>query len=76
MPIETLKVAAERTPLDLLLWRRYKREVPGLVEQTLQRNPGLARLGAFPPVGATVAVEAPAPALKGRQAAPVVRLYD
>jgi phage tail protein X len=76
MTIENLKVAAERTPLDLLLWRHYKREVPGLVERALARNPGLARLGAFLPVGATIAVEAPAPALKGRQAAPVVSLYD
>lgn len=76
MTIETLKVTTERTPLDLLLWRHYRREVPGLVERTLLRNPGLARLGAFLPVGATVAVETPAPALKGRQAAPMVRLYD
>jgi phage tail protein X len=74
--IKTLKVTTERTPLDLLLWRRFTREVPGLAEDTLARNPGLAALGAFLPVGTTIEVEAPSPAPVGRRAAPVVSLYD
>ena len=76
MTIETLEVATERTTLDLLLWRRFRREVPGLVEDTLRRNPGLARLGAFLPVGLSVKVAVPDPEPKGRSAAPVVTLYD
>ena len=76
MTNETLEVVAERTTLDLLLWRRFRREVPGLVEETLRRNPGVARLGAFLPVGLSVKVAVPAPEPKGRSTTPVVTLYD
>jgi phage tail protein X len=76
MTIDLLEVTAERTPLDLLLWRHYRREVPRLVEDTLARNPGLAEFGVFLPVGARVVVKAPAPKAAGRNAAPVVSLYD
>jgi phage tail protein X len=76
MTIVTLTVTAERTTLDLLLWRNFRREVPGLVEDTLRRNPGLARLGAMLPVGLTVQVAAPNPEPNGRPAQPVVTLYD
>jgi len=74
--IETLTVVAEQTPLDLLLWRRYRREVPGLVEDTLRRNPGLAKIGLLLPVGMTIAVQTPAPELRGRTAVQIVSLYD
>jgi phage tail protein X len=74
--IETLAVTVERTPLDLFLWRHYRREVPGMVEDTFARNPGLAELGVFLPIGTRISVLAPAPDATGRQAAPVVSLYD
>ena len=76
MTIVTLTVAAERTTLDLLLWRKFRREVPGLVEDTLRRNPGLARLGAMLLVGISVKVAVPDSEPKGRSAVPVVKLYD
>ena len=76
MTIETLEVTTERTTLDLLLWRRFRREVPGLVEDTLRRNPGLARLGAMLQVGLALQVAVPDPEPKSRRAAPVVTLYD
>lgn len=77
MAIETLKITAERTPLDLLLWRHYRREAPCLVEAILAGNPGLAALGVLLPVGIVVKVETPAPATRpGRQAAPVVSRCD
>jgi len=76
MTIVTLTVAAERTTLDLLLWRNFRREVPGLVADTLRRNPGLARLGAILPVGLSVKVAVPDPEPKGRSKAQVVTLYD
>lgn len=75
MTIEVLTVKSERTTLDLLLWRRFKREVPGLVEDTLSRNPGLARLGVLLPLGLTIKVKVPAPVPTGRGAVPVVQLY-
>ena len=74
MTLDTLTVTSEKTPLDLLLWRQYKREVKGLVEDTLARNPGLAELGVYLPVGAQVTVAPPPPA--GAPATPVITLYD
>jgi phage tail protein X len=74
--IETLTVIAEQTTLDLLLWRRYRREVPGLIEDTLRRNPGLAKIGLFLPVGMTIDVQTLAPEPRGRTAVQVVSLYD
>ena len=76
MTIETLEVTTERTTLDLLLWRRFRREVPGLVEDTLRRNPGLARLGPMLPIGLALQVVVPDPQPQGRSAARVVTLYD
>lgn len=76
MTIEQVTVIAEQTTLDLLLWRRFKREVIGLVEDTLSRNPGLATLGLFLPVGTVVNVKAPDPEPRGRMAAPVISLFD
>ena len=74
--IEMLTVTAEYTTLDLLLWRRFRREVPGLVEDTLRRNPGLAKLGVFLPVAMSIDVQTPPPEPRGRTAVQVVSLYD
>ena len=74
--IETLIVTVEQTTLDLLLWRRFCREVPGLVEDTLRRNPGLAATGVFLPVGMAATVQTPTPEPRGRGAVQVVSLYD
>ncbi len=74
MALETLTIPNDQTPVDLLLWRRFRREVPGLVEQTLAQNAGLADLGPFPPAGTKVVVTVPTP-----QAAvmkPVISLFD
>ena len=62
MAIETLTFPNDVTPLDKLLVKRFGREVPGLVEETLDANPGLAGLGPFPPRGTTIVVTLPAPA--------------
>jgi phage tail protein X len=74
--IETLTVTAEETTLDLLLWRRFRREVPSLVEDTLRRNPGLAATGILLPVGMTITVQTPPPEPRGRTAVQLVSLYD
>lgn len=68
-----LTVETAHTTLDLLLWRRYRREVKGLVEDTLARNPGLAALGAILPIGTVVQVQVPPAA---STAAAVTSLYD
>ena len=69
----TLTFPNQDTPLDLLLWAVYKRQVVGLVETVLATNPGLAELSFWPPAGTQITVTpppktAPAPA-------PVLRLY-
>ena len=76
MATEILTIPNDRTPLDLLLWRRFRREVPGLVEQTLMlpANYGLADLGPFPPPGTKITVAIPAPAAKSSRR--VISLFD
>ena len=56
---EVLTVPQEQMTLDLLLWRRFKQETPGLVEKVYELNPGIASLGMFLPVGTKVTVEIP-----------------
>jgi len=73
MATETLTFNGS-TPLDLLLWRRYGREVAGLVEQTLSANQGLADLGVLPPMGTKIVVTIPQAA--PTPARPTVSLYD
>lgn len=75
MATEVLIVETEHTTLDLLLWRRFRHEHPGLVEATADRNYGLADLGPVLPVGTRVEVEIPTPAAR-RAPARVVRLWD
>ncbi|MGI3901223.1 MAG: tail protein X [Janthinobacterium lividum] len=75
MTDEVLTVTGKPMPLDLLLYRRFKREVPGLVEATYRQNRGLADLGPVLPLGTAVTVTPPAPA----PATPVrttIKLYD
>ncbi|MCW2318307.1 P2-like prophage tail protein X [Rhodoblastus acidophilus] len=62
------------TPLDLLLWRRYRRDIVGLVEQTLVANPHLAGLGVCPPRGTKVLVTIPE--AQSETATRTVSLYD
>jgi phage tail protein X len=49
-----VKVAGEGISVDLLIWRKFKRSMPGLLEQVLDVNPGLAALGPILPIGTVV----------------------
>jgi phage tail protein X len=75
MTTRTLTFPNDHTPLDLLLFLTYKREVSGLVEATLAANPGLAALGPYPPRGTTIVVTDPAPQDLANST-PVIRLFD
>jgi phage tail protein X len=44
-------VSSEGVSVDLAIWQTYRRPIPGLVELTLDINPGLAGLGPILPVG-------------------------
>ncbi len=60
MTAEVLTVTTEFTPLDLLLFRRFRSEVPGRVGRTIDLNRGICD-HAFLPVGTRVIVEIPEP---------------
>lgn len=53
LPPETVTVASEGLTLSLIIWRRFRRARPGLVERVLDLNPGLAEAGPVLPVGTT-----------------------
>lgn len=54
--VETFRVETDGVMLDGLLWQRWRRPTPGLLERTLDINPGLAALGPVLPRGTLVRV--------------------
>ena len=58
---ERITVLGEDISVSLIVWRRFKRPMPGLVEQTLDLNPGLADLGHYLPLGTTFMLPIPVP---------------
>ncbi len=59
--IERITVAGDFITVLLIVWQRFRRPMPGLVEQILDVNPGLVELGAFLLVGATSDMPVPTP---------------
>lgn len=49
--IERVRVTSEFSTVPLMIWRRFSRPMPGLLEDTLARNPGLADMPHHLPVG-------------------------
>ena len=58
---ETITVEGDFISVSLLVWRRFKRPMPGLVEQILDLNTGLADLGPYIPVGTVLTMPIPTP---------------
>jgi len=58
---EAITIAADFVSVSLIVWRRFKRPMPGLVEQVFDMNPGLADLGHFLPVGTAFNLPIPTP---------------
>lgn len=48
---ETVTVKTDFTSVPLIVWRRFRRPMPGLVEAIYEANPGLADNGPYLPVG-------------------------
>lgn len=71
---ETIIVADDALPLDLLVWRRFRTRTPKLVERILALNHGLSDLGQFIPVGTEVVLPIDASDKRPAQK-PVVRLW-
>jgi phage tail protein X len=59
--IERITVEGDAITLSLLVWRRFRRPMPGLVETTLDNNPELANLGPVLPVGTVIDLHVPTP---------------
>lgn len=59
--VEPITVEGDFITVSLIVWRRFKRPMPGLVEKTFTINPGLADLGSFLPVGTSFNLPVPAP---------------
>lgn len=57
--IETVIIQGEAITASLLVWRRFRKPMPGLVERVLDINPGLADAGVFLPLGAAVKIPIP-----------------
>lgn len=59
--IEPITVTGDFVSISLIVWRRFKRPMPGLVEQVFDSNPGLADLGHYLPVGTVFNLPIPTP---------------
>jgi phage tail protein X len=59
--IETVTVEGDGLTVATLVWRRFKRPMPGLVEAIYDLNPGLADLGQTLPVGTSFDMPIPIP---------------
>jgi P2-like prophage tail protein X len=57
---ERIVIEGEGLTLSLLVWRRFRRPMPGLVERVLDENRHLADLGPILPLGTEVLMPIPA----------------
>ena len=58
---EKITVMGDNLTVSLIVWRRFHRPMPGLVEQIFDMNAGLADLGHIIPVGPIFYIPIPAP---------------
>lgn len=71
--IETVTIEGDGLTVATLVWRRFKRPMPGLVEAIYDLNPGLADLGQTLPVGTSF--EMPIPIPREQQVLDPIRLW-
>ena len=74
---ERVTVEGDGLTISLIVWRRFHRAMPGLVERVYAMNPGLAAHGATLPLGTSflLPVPAPDPALDPAQVLAPIRLW-
>lgn len=70
---EIITVIGDDITVSVLVWRRYRRPMPGMAEAILAANPGLAGLGVHIPVGTRVVIPAASAAVTPVSA---ITLYD
>lgn len=61
MIVEKIVVMSEGLTLSTIVWRRFRRPMPGLVEQTFDINPGLADKPHELPLGCEFLLPIPVP---------------
>lgn len=61
MIYEPVTIEGEGITVSLLIWRRFKRPMPGLAEQVYDLNVGLAELGPYLPLGTELLLPIPTP---------------
>lgn len=71
--IETVTVEGDGLTVATLVWRRFKRPMPGLVEAIYDLNLGLADLGQTLPVGTRFDMLIPIP--RAQQVLDPIRLW-
>lgn len=72
---EQITVKSEGYSLRRLIWERYQKPTPGLIEPILESNPGLARVAYEIPVGTSIKLPIIAPQSGGTDA-PTVTLWE
>jgi phage tail protein X len=58
---ERVTVEGDDLTISLIVWRRFHRAMPGLVERIYAMNPGLAAHGPTLPLGTSFLLPVPAP---------------
>jgi phage tail protein X len=53
---ETITVAGDELTLDLLIWRRFRRPMRGMLTRIYELNPRLSELPTILPVGTKVVI--------------------
>jgi phage tail protein X len=59
--VETVTVEGDGITVSLVVWRRFKRPMPGLVERIYDINQDLGELGLYLPVGTSFDMPIPNP---------------
>lgn len=59
--LETVTVQGDLLTVPLIVWRRFRRPMPGLVERIYDMNRELAESGPYLPVGKTFVMPVPIP---------------
>jgi len=59
--IERVTVQGDFITVSLIVWRRFRQPMPGLVERIYDMNQNLAEAGSYLPVGTVFDMPIPAP---------------
>lgn len=71
--IEPVTVEGDGLTVSMIVWRRFRRAMPGLVDQIYATNVGLAELGPVLPVGTRFNMPIPIP--RAQQVLEPIRLW-